>query len=325
MNNEPLVTIIVPTRNRGQLLQVCLEAIKEQTYTNYEVLVLDDGSSKECRNTYYELVANYDQRVKWHKIHSFNTLGSGASVVRNIGIKLAKGKYITFCDDDDYWCRKDHLYVAISTMEQQKIEAYFAGIKVEDSFGQVAIEQLMPNVEKKLREEQKIQGVGIYNISSKQMLSYPDYAHLNIIIISKNFINSIAGFWEQTRYAEDVDLFVRICDSTDNVLFRPEICAVHNAPQERKDNSISNQLSQYDKLLLEINVYQHLLMVCNNKPSLDYTRKSLSTSLKLATDLLAKENKNSSTLDFARCAFGIYPTLKWFFYTCYLSFSDLFK
>ncbi len=147
MNTYPLVSIIIPTRNRGVVLAQCLDSIQAQSYANYEVLVLDDGSSGEQRQKVRELMQHYDQRMQLHEVHAPDTQGSGASVIRNKGIALAKGDYITFCDDDDVWCREDHLATAVSAMEEHHAQVYFAGIRIEYPAGNIIVEKMMPTVE----------------------------------------------------------------------------------------------------------------------------------------------------------------------------------
>lgn len=321
MNTSPLISIIVPTRNRGTLLQTCLDGIYAQTYENYEVLLLDDGSDAENREVVQQLIRQYDQRIHWHEIHAPGTRGCGAAVVRNKGIELAQGKYIAFCDDDDYWCRDDHLQVAVAAMEQQAAQAYFSELRVADPEGRIIIDNMMPNVSRTLKPEQKLSEVNVYRLSKCQVLRYPDYGHLDITIVSKALLDQIGAFWDQTTYAEDVELFVRIGDMADVILLRPEVCAVHNAPAHRKDASITNRLSLQNKRLLETMVYRRLLMVCQTKNARDYARKSLSTLNKLVTEDLRAEGKNAAAIYSAQSALAVFPSLKWLLYTLWLRVS----
>ncbi|MDD5271584.1 MAG: glycosyltransferase family A protein [Methylovulum sp.] len=320
MNADPLISIIIPTRNRGALLHVCLNAIQAQTYPHYEVLLIDDGSSLENRNIAKQLLQNYDHRVQWHEIHAPDTQGSGPSAIRNKGIALAQGNYITFCDDDDYWCRPEHLQTAVECMSRQDAHVYFCGIQVEDPDGNVIIEKMMPNVERSLKTGQKLADYDVYQISRQQILSYPDYAHMNITIVSKALLEKIGGFWEHIRYCEDMDMFIRICDAADTILFRPSICAVHNAPAKRRDVSVSNSLSLQNKRLLEVSAYQHLLMACSSPCALYYTRISLSYLYKVISEELAADGKKLASLQYAQCGLAVYPTLKW---AAYLAWRHL--
>lgn len=90
-----LVSIIIPAYNAGDYLKKCVYSILHQTYTDYEIIIIDDGSTD---NTYQicEELASKDYRVKIH--HQENR---GVSIARNDGINYAIGKYIIFVDSDD--------------------------------------------------------------------------------------------------------------------------------------------------------------------------------------------------------------------------------
>jgi len=91
-----LISIIVPVYNTEDHLNRCIESLIGQTYTNIEIILVDDGSTDTSPNICDNYKIN-DNRVK--VIHQNN---KGASSARNIGIRIASGKYITFVDSDDF-------------------------------------------------------------------------------------------------------------------------------------------------------------------------------------------------------------------------------
>jgi glycosyltransferase involved in cell wall biosynthesis len=94
MNKEPLVSIIMPTFNRAKYILNAINSCINQTHKNIEVIVIDDCSTDK---TEYVVKNIKDKRVKYYK----NEKNSGAPESRNKGIKLSKGEYICFLDDDD--------------------------------------------------------------------------------------------------------------------------------------------------------------------------------------------------------------------------------
>lgn len=92
----PLISVIVPVFNVEKYLRKCFDSIKNQSYTNIEVILVDDGSTDNSSYLCDELCKE-DNRVK--VIHQEN---SGLSEARNVGIRAAKGQYITCIDSDDY-------------------------------------------------------------------------------------------------------------------------------------------------------------------------------------------------------------------------------
>lgn len=97
---NPLISIIVPVYNIENFVGFCIESLVKQTYTNIEIILVDDGSNDNSKNI-CEKYALHDNRIKI--IHQNN---AGVSAARNKGIEAAKGDYIAFVDGDDY-CDKN--------------------------------------------------------------------------------------------------------------------------------------------------------------------------------------------------------------------------
>ena len=96
-----IISIIVPVYNVAEYLPKCIDSIRKQIEQNWELILVDDGSkdgSGEICDNY-----TYDSRIR--VIHKCN---EGVSSARNVGLKLAKGKYICFIDSDD-WVEPDYL------------------------------------------------------------------------------------------------------------------------------------------------------------------------------------------------------------------------
>ena len=96
VNNKPLISIIVPVYNVEQYLPRCLDSILAQTFTDFEVIAVDDGSPDNCGQILDEY-AQKDERIK--VIHKEN---GGVSSARNAALDVAQGEYIGFVDADDY-------------------------------------------------------------------------------------------------------------------------------------------------------------------------------------------------------------------------------
>tara|TARA_A100000171_G_C2140027_1_gene154339 strand:+ start:6061 stop:7011 length:951 start_codon:yes stop_codon:yes gene_type:complete len=107
-----LVSIIIPTYNRAHLIEETLNSILEQTYTNWEALIIDDRST-DSTEALLERYTQKDNRFQYY-IRPRTTL-KGGNVCRNIGLEKAKGAYVVFFDSDDLMT-PDHLEVKVSTM-----------------------------------------------------------------------------------------------------------------------------------------------------------------------------------------------------------------
>lgn len=93
---NPTVSVVLPTYNRAGLLGRAIRSVLAQSYTDFELLVVDDGSTDETSN----VVASFrDQRIRYISL-AHNT---GAGAARNAGIRMARGKFLAFQDSDDEW------------------------------------------------------------------------------------------------------------------------------------------------------------------------------------------------------------------------------
>ena len=99
----PEISVIIPVYNVEEKIERCLGSLQNQKFSDFEVILINDGSSDRSGKICDEY-ASMDKRIK--VIHQKN---QGVSVARNIGISIARGKYITFVDSDDYVSR-DFLY-----------------------------------------------------------------------------------------------------------------------------------------------------------------------------------------------------------------------
>lgn len=95
--NKPFFSVIMPVYNAVPFLQRAIESILEQTYTNFELILVDDQSTDNS----YDICESYlkkDNRIKLYQMQQ----NAGAAAARNYGLSNIKGKYVTFCDSDDY-------------------------------------------------------------------------------------------------------------------------------------------------------------------------------------------------------------------------------
>jgi glycosyltransferase involved in cell wall biosynthesis len=91
-----LFSVIIPTYNRPQLLRAALESVFAQTFTDYEVIAVDDGSTDETE----QVLRSYGQQLRF-----FRQENSGPGAARNLGMTQARGDYVAFLDSDDIWFR----------------------------------------------------------------------------------------------------------------------------------------------------------------------------------------------------------------------------
>ncbi|MCC0176870.1 glycosyltransferase [Waterburya agarophytonicola K14] len=96
----PLVSIVIPVFNGSKYICAAIDSVLEQTYSNYEIIIVDDGSTDDTRDR----LASYQDKIRY--IYQAN---EGSASARNLGIKISKGELIAFLDADDYWTTSDKL------------------------------------------------------------------------------------------------------------------------------------------------------------------------------------------------------------------------
>lgn len=140
--NNPLISVIVPIYNVECYLKICIDSIVNQTYSNLEIVLVDDGSPDRCPEICDEY-AKKDNRVK--VIHQDN---GGLAHARNVGIANSNGEYLTFVDSDDYVSNDyvENLYKGIAELGADiSIASFYAfkrDVACRQTSGSFAIEEI---------------------------------------------------------------------------------------------------------------------------------------------------------------------------------------
>ena len=116
-----LISIVVPTYNRGQVIAQCIQNLKEQTYSDLEIIVVDDGSTDNTADIMETLT---DSVVHYYRMEK----NQGACAARNRGVELAAGNYIAFQDSDDLW-KNDKLEKQMKYLLENKLDVVFCSME----------------------------------------------------------------------------------------------------------------------------------------------------------------------------------------------------
>lgn len=115
-----LVSIITPSYNSARFINECVSSVLGQTYTNWELIIVDDASDDNSRELISNIAAR-DNRIKF----VFLTLNIGVAGARNIALEKSKGRYIAFLDSDDVW-KKEKLTMQIHFMQSHDVSFSFS-------------------------------------------------------------------------------------------------------------------------------------------------------------------------------------------------------
>ena len=106
---NPKISVVIPTYNREDKVRKAIESALAQSFTDLEVIVVDDGSSDDTGQAFSE---TFGDRIRY-----YFQANQGASVARNKGIEEARGEWIAFLDSDDVW-EKEKLELAAEALDQ---------------------------------------------------------------------------------------------------------------------------------------------------------------------------------------------------------------
>ena len=172
---HPFFSIIIPTYNRAAMIELAINSILTQTFQDFEILVVDDGSKDDTES----IIKNIpDKRIKY-----FKKINEERSIARNFGIKKAEGSYINFLDSDDKFY-PHHLETAYQLLSKNNFpEIGHLGYEMIDGKGNVLLQRadFSDNIEESMLEENILHGNAIF-IRRSIAIQYPFINDKNAVV-----------------------------------------------------------------------------------------------------------------------------------------------
>jgi len=158
---KPLVSVVMPAFNAEQFIEAAVNSVLSQTYSHWELLIIDDAS-QDASFRIIETLAKEDFRIKFLQ----NKENRGTGIARNKGIRAAQGDFIAFLDADDLW-KPQKLEIQLKLMQEQEVTVCFSSYEQIDEQGNSRnelIEALPVLTYKKLLKSNYLGNLtGIYN------------------------------------------------------------------------------------------------------------------------------------------------------------------
>ncbi|WP_019038429.1 glycosyltransferase family 2 protein [Psychroflexus tropicus] len=228
-------SVIIPLYNKVNFIKDCLESVLNQSYQNFEVIVVNDGSTDGSE----QIIENIkDSRLRL--IHQNN---KGASAARNLGVEKAQYEWIALLDADDYWY-PDHLEELNNTILKFP-EANVICNNYEVLLNNTHLKQ--PSYS--LNEPFKAQYIQDYFEASQ----IDALGWTSALGFTKKIFNDVGGFDEQIKSGQDTDLMIRLGLSS-IIAFNPEVTARYITQSENnlaKSKSISDRIKIFKKYIRE--------------------------------------------------------------------------
>lgn len=234
--DEPLVSIITPAYNSDKFIGETIESVINQTYKNWEMIIVDDGSTdKTC-----DIVKKYCKRDI--RVQYFWQKNSGRPAVpRNVAIRRAKGKYIAFLDSDDLWV-SEKLAKQVEYMEKHPDLALVYGLA--KCVGNPLFEGRLVVRPKRIYSHHAFEELFIYNsiVCMTAMVRASSLQRVGLFNEDLNFVS-----------AEDWDLWLRFAHDY-KIGFIPEVLGFYRAHTQ----GISKDETKYLKALNVIEKYENM-------------------------------------------------------------------
>ena len=220
------ISIIVPVYNVEKYLHECIESILSQTFVEYEVLLVDDGST-DSSGVICDEYAQKDVRIK-----AYHKSNGGLSAARNTGIELARGEYVIFLDSDDYWIGSkslDHLYKQAKSNDADVVRGEYISVNERG-------ERIKTIIRNKVGINQTVLDSASFY---KRAIAGENFSVL--FLYKKSAIDTLR-FNEQLKIQEDIDFnirflaFPRRCVYTNTVfyVYRKRANSITTLPQVNK-------------------------------------------------------------------------------------------
>ena len=195
-----MISVVIPLYNKEKSIRATLESVLRQSYTDYEIIVVDDGSSDNSVSVVESIIAKYKMSNVKCKIQLFSKPNGGVSSARNFGIEKSRGEYIALLDGDDQW-DKDYLE------EQMKMihdfpKAAMWGI----NFAELNHGKLIRKLETDLPDGYR--GYAERYFQRPKRIS--DLFCSSSVVIRKEAFDKVGMFDERIKYSEDSDMWFRI-------------------------------------------------------------------------------------------------------------------
>jgi glycosyltransferase involved in cell wall biosynthesis len=273
MADTVFFSVVIPTFNRANLVEKTIRSVLNQTYTDFEVLVVDDGSTD---NTEEVVISIPD-----HRLHYFKKQNAERGAARNFGVKHSKGEYINFLDSDDV-LYSNHLSKAFEFLQQRNYpELLYHCYDIQNPQGKV------------IRKQEKLKG----DISRK--LIYGNLLSCNGVFIRADVARNFP-FREERGLSgsEDWELWLRLSshykfhysnEITSSIIYHDERSVLHSDEAKlisRKELSLKHAFedsevkAKYSKYFpriesyLDLYISLHLILAKNKKRAWKYLRSA---------------------------------------------------
>jgi len=250
---QPSFSIIMPTFNRAFLLESTVNSVLGQTYQNFELIIVDDGSTDGTKQFIKE---HYATEIKSGKIKYIYKENSGVCKTRNIGLKNATNEWIAYCDSDNFMAPQCLERFACAILEHPKYKTFYANLISINSKRQIG-----------------------HRFNYNKLLEQ-NYIDLGVFVHHRSVYEKLGGFDENMTRLVDWDLIARYTKEYEPYYFNKTVLYYNDADDY---NRITNSAKLYDNMAYFRKKNCHVPTVTTMITSYnhqDYIREAIESAIK---------------------------------------------
>jgi glycosyltransferase involved in cell wall biosynthesis len=224
VGSAPLFSVVIPTYNRAQKVMRAVESVLAQTVTDYDVWVIDDGSTDATAGALVPYLG---------RIHYVAQANQGVAAARNRGIGASAGKYVAILDSDDRWLPPKLATISRVIQDYPEAGLFYSQWDVVNEAGE------------RLWVDRSRQVAG----SAYQALLKGDFLAASSVVMRRECLESVGGFDSTMEPCEDWDLWLRISRKYEIRLVPEVLVAFEHTPQNKETSNIHKWLSAHDRVI----------------------------------------------------------------------------
>jgi|GEM_PF-236322 len=276
---SPLISIVIPSYNRVKLLQEAVASVIAQTYTNWELIIVDDGSTDGTKEKIQSLS---EQRVQ---VLSLSHCGNIA-LLRNAGVRSGSGEWVAFLDSDDIWL-PEKLELQLQSLQQfEKLWSYGESEMIDES---------AQNLPFKTGKHIPLSGW-----ITKELLTNKVSVAIGSLMVQRKLFEELGGFDTNPDllFREDYELALRLS-------IKAEAIAVSNLLVRVREHQGRSTNALVDGNKLTAFVYGHFAKTCSDKKLKKIAkRRQLHHMTEMAANSMVRKQYWRSFLQFSRATLG---------------------
>lgn len=223
-----LISIIMPAYNAAAYIKEAIDSVLAQTYLNWELIIIDDGSTDDTAKIVKE------ESLKDKRIRCYYQANGKQGKARNLGISKSNGKYLAFLDSDDIWM-PEKLEIQVIEIQEKNVDLVFS-----DSY-------IFNNAETDLYKRMNIKGAVFYDRNSVQLFLKGNGIPILTVLVKKEKIITAGGFSEKfdIQNVEDYHLWLKLLMSNNIFYSSDQVLAKY---REHNNSATANDKIVLDKI-----------------------------------------------------------------------------